>query len=370
MSDLKPILSSILSQTYSTALPDEHILSPKRIDSFLEEALNINASITSLLHNLRRFRQPYLSDVPPPRHQPPKSLSSSSTIQPQPTIHFTPTDRATFDTTTSTQLRSFNTLLQRFSSIETTRQDALRLNLERKYGKPTGALWRWAAGSEPVSSAPKSPEQDAEEGRAHALKTVRESILWYLGRNLQSAGAMYGEMVEIRVNREKEREKSILWKMDGPGKATNMNRAASTIAPEKTYMNGSTGPEPTPASRAAITEEESAQIEAQLTPAQLQLFAQENNSLLRHYEDTLSKVQAAEKSLIEISDLQGTLVSHLTEQGEMIERLVEDAEGTGENVQRGNRELKRAAERSSTARMVFWATVGICSSLVVWDLIF
>ena len=280
-------------------------------------------------------------------------------------VHFTAADRTNFDTSTTTQLRTFNTLLNSFSSVETVRQDTLRTTLDRKYGKPSGALWRWAAGSENAASAPKSPEQEEDEGRALALKTVRESILWYLGRKLQEAGAVYSEMVEIRVTREKEREKSILWKMDS---------AKPSTTSEKPYMNGTADPSapynPTPASRVAITEEESAAIESQLTPAQLQLFAQENNSLLRHYEDTLSKVQAAEKSLIEISDLQGTLVAHLSEQGEMIERLVEDAEGTGENVQRGNRELKRAAERGSTARMVFWTTVGLCGWLIVWDLIF
>ena len=111
-------------------------------------------------------------------------------------------------------------------------------------------------------------------------------------------------------------------------------------------------------------------IESQLSPEQLQLFASENSTLLNHYNDTLSKVTQAEKSILEIASLQQTLVSHLTTQGEMIEQLVMNAVNTDENVRRGNKELKKASERGSTAKMVFWTTVGICGFLVGWDLVF
>jgi len=78
----------------------------------------------------------------------------------------------------------------------------------------------------------------------------------------------------------------------------------------------------------------------------------------------------AEKSLIEISSLQETLVTHLSTQEEYISQLVSDVDTTQTNVGRGNRELKRATERRSTAQAVFWGTVGLCTWLVVWDLVF
>lgn len=78
----------------------------------------------------------------------------------------------------------------------------------------------------------------------------------------------------------------------------------------------------------------------------------------------------AEKSLLEISSLQQTLVSHLATQEEYIGQLVTDAGTTQTNVGEGNKELKRATEQRSTAQAVFWGTVGICTWLVVWDLIF
>lgn len=57
------------------------------------------------------------------------------------------------------------------------------------------------------------------------------------------------------------------------------------------YGAGSkSSPLPTP-DAVVLSEADSARIEAQLSPEQLQLFAEENDSMLRHYEDTLGKVQ-------------------------------------------------------------------------------
>ncbi|KAE8353674.1 hypothetical protein BDV28DRAFT_132666 [Aspergillus coremiiformis] len=92
--------------------------------------------------------------------------------------------------------------------------------------------------------------------------------------------------------------------------------------------------------------------------------------MVRYYEDALGQVRNAEKSLLEISSLQQTLVSHLSSQEEYIGQLVTDAASTQTNIGRGNTELKRASERRSTAQAVFWGTVGLCTSLIVWDLIF
>lgn len=80
--------------------------------------------------------------------------------------------------------------------------------------------------------------------------------------------------------------------------------------------------------------------------------------------------RTAEKSLLEISSLQQTLVAHLSTQEEYINQLVTDASNTHSNIGQGNKELKRASERRSTAQAVFWGTVGLCTWLVVWDLVF
>lgn len=107
-----------------------------------------------------------------------------------------------------------------------------------------------------------------------------------------------------------------------------------------------------------------------LTPEQTLLFASENNDLLNHYNTQLSSIQGAEKSILEISELHSTLHANLAQQSEHIEQLVADSYLTTENLGKGNKELKRASERKSTAQAVFYGTVVFCGVLVVWDLVF
>lgn len=80
--------------------------------------------------------------------------------------------------------------------------------------------------------------------------------------------------------------------------------------------------------------------------------------------------RSAETSLLSISELQTTLAANLDTQSSQISQLVQDSLSTSENVGGGNKQLKKAVERKSTARMVFWATVGLCGVLVGWDLVF
>lgn len=82
------------------------------------------------------------------------------------------------------------------------------------------------------------------------------------------------------------------------------------------------------------------------------------------------RYRTAEKSLVEISELQSLLVNNLATQSAHIEQLVTDSLSTTENVGGGNKELKRATQRPSTARYTFFAASGLCAFLIVWDLIF
>lgn len=345
--DLTPVLSSILEQKYATKpIAGQHDLSTK-LDSFLSEAYQINNNISSLLSYMRKIRQPYLSTAPPPR----RITSSSST-------YLTDRDRENIDSSTGQLLRELNANITNLTQAADLHASTATARLERKYGKPSGFLWKWAAGEGNAPDAGKSEEQLDEEGRAQTSKNFRDGVLWYLTNELSQAATRRQQMVEIRLEREQEKERSVLYKTktakidleNGRESYGNMDmRASSNYNPA---LEGETG------------------VEAQLTPEQLQLFEQENSTLLNHYNDTLKKVTQAEKSLLEISSLQQTLLSHLSTQGEMVEQLVTDVANTDENVRRGNKELKRASERSSTAKSFFWGSVGLCSFLVVWDLIF
>ncbi|KAJ5105533.1 hypothetical protein NUU61_002880 [Penicillium alfredii] len=411
MTDLTPALNQLLSTKHGSSIPSPKTRRPstETADEFLKEAYRINSHIHSLLQYLQSIRHAYLSTTTAASqrrasnartHKTSPSFSSPSftptgkgTLPPQhqhtpskTQTHLTDPERDAVDSSTALLLRDLAASIANLASAESLRQETESTVLRKQYGhSAAGALlWRWAGGSGALGdsgaeTAPdgKSVEQMQAEERARSVRTVRESVLWFLRRGLEGAASVQREMVEKRIERVREKEKSVLYKATAgglpPSSAAARSRKESVGPAEAGRRRSGAGAASPPLSApdaAVLSDADTAQIESQLSPEQLQLFAEENDSMLRHYQDTLGKVQNAEKSLVEISSLQETLVSHLATQEEYIAQLVTDADTTQTNVGRGNRELKRATERRSTAQAVFWGTVGLCTWLVVWDLVF
>ena len=74
--------------------------------------------------------------------------------------------------------------------------------------------------------------------------------------------------------------------------------------------------------------------------------------------------------MMEISELQTTLIANLEIQSERIDQLGEDSRETGDYVSGGNKQLKRAAVRWRPAKWFFYVSCGLSGFLVVWDLVF
>lgn len=281
--------------------------------------------------------------------------------------YLTDPQREEIDSQTSSLLRDLNGNITNLQQATNLRHDTAQRRLEKKYGKQNGFLLRWAAGGQdPDNDAGKSGQQVQEEGKERTIHMFREGVLWYLNWELKLTVGMQQEMVEIRLEREREKRASVLYdernrnvKLQRPADFEGVNGELNTAD-----MRGKDSFDP------ALDAAGGRGEQPELSPEQLQLFEEENSSLMNHYNETLAKVTQAEKSLVEISSLQQTLVGHLTVQGEMIGQLVSDAERTDENVQRGNKELKRASERASTAKIMYHSTLWLCAGLVVWDLIF
>ncbi|KAI9375338.1 hypothetical protein BJX61DRAFT_531658 [Aspergillus egyptiacus] len=359
MTDLTPTFAELLHKRDSSLSLSTRPLTTETADEFLKEAYRIKNNTT---HNRNLSTQ-----------NEPLSASELDSIT----------------TSTSSLLHTLSTSITNLSAAETLRQNTTSTLLDKKYGrkrsKASNLLFQWASGSSPLAggSAPtgnqgKREEQIVEEEKEELRKGVREGILWFLRRRLEGTIEMQRSMVEKRIERAREREMSVLYKSataataTATATATGSSGADVSISAPSTYPDTGleTAPGPAVGKAAMLDESEVAAIEAELSPEQLQLFAEENDSMVRYYEDTLSKVQNAEKSLLEISSLQQTLVSHLSIQEDYIGQLVTDVSNTEANIGRGNKELKRATERRSAAQAVFWGTVGLCTWLVVWDLIF
>lgn len=148
-------------------------------------------------------------------------------------------------------------------------------------GRFAGALSSWAAGSEGAKG--KGIEELEEEAREKQFGMFRESVLWYLRSKLGDCGRKQAQMMEIRIGREMEKNKSVLSKARGEAIA-DFGLTPGVIPAMKS----------TSAGRAAAMEEQRSGGSGsglELSEEQLQLFEQENQDMLKHYEQTLNQVR-------------------------------------------------------------------------------
>ncbi|CAP99233.1 Pc22g19450 [Penicillium rubens Wisconsin 54-1255] len=298
MTDLTPTLNNLLSKQGSS-ISQARKPYTETTDEFLKEAYRINSHVNSLLRYLQSIRHAYLSTTQPQRRNPNPNTNPKNATPATPQTNLTDPERDEVDTSTALLLRDLATSIANLSSAESLRQETSSTLLHKKYGhSAAGALlWRWAGGGGALDASAdesKSAEHVCAEESARSTATVRESVLWFLRRGLECAVSVQRRMVEKRIERVREKEKSVLYKV-GAGKAAgSAGRKGSVSVSERT--GGGVGPavgfDAFQAPEAAVlSEADTARIEAQLSPEQLQLFAEENDSMLRHYEDTLGKVQ-------------------------------------------------------------------------------
>ena len=233
-----------------------------------------NVHIASLNAYLRGIRQSYLSTAPPPR----RNYSSSKTSQ---STHLTDRQKEEIDAETKQLLRELNASIRNLADAEQLRQNTEATLTRKRYARlGLGALGAWAAGGEGHT---KSDEQEEEEARANAISMHRESVLWYLRQKLQQCGSLQASMMEKRIMREVEKNRSVLAK------------SCSGTVGERGGLGDAPVPPPTlfPGSSAALQETHPQQYnpEEELTPEQIQMFERENQDMLKHYESTLDQVR-------------------------------------------------------------------------------
>jgi syntaxin 18 len=191
-------------------------------------------------------------------------------------------------------LRALNMQIRQLADAESVRQStASNILMKKRAQKGLGGFVRWANGGAMLT---KTEEEKLQEGKEEAVKIHREGVIWYLQTRLGEAGRYQAEMMEVRLSREVEKSKSILYKVRGdvgmiggdwpadvgPGisAASGHSRGPSMGGPRGGYRNAG-----------GVESEEGRHIEQQLSEEQLSLFAQENNDMLKQYEDTLDQVR-------------------------------------------------------------------------------
>lgn len=177
-------------------------------------------------------------------------------------------------------IRQLNDAIKTLGVAEQARQAAQsQVALKKRAKQGLGALGRWAAGG---AITAKSPEEEIEEAKANTIKAHRESIIWSLQKQLEECGQFQSNMMEIRLTREVEKSKSVLHK----------TRITAPVMADYDPAKGGQGAEADYRGTASYSADEgSTVIENQLDPEQLQLFAQENQDMLKQYEDQLDKIR-------------------------------------------------------------------------------
>ncbi|KAK1780172.1 snare-complex protein syntaxin-18 N-terminus-domain-containing protein [Copromyces sp. CBS 386.78] len=323
-------------------------------DEFLKEAYRITSLVAQLHSELRNLRQAYLSTAAPRKTHLHTSTRNGSS---QP-VYLTDRDREEIDANAKATLRDLNARIRALEDAEQLRQSTETALIQKKYARGLGALGSWAAGGGPLGSS-KSKEHAAAEAVARQLGAHRESVIWYLRQRLQETARTQQAMMETRLTREMEKNRSVLAKArSSAGNNFGSRRRSGSVA------HGNTSHLP-----ADEYERKSSLPTEDLTDEQIQMFEKGNQDMVKHFESTLDKVRAAEQSLLEISELQNMLVSNLTTQSAHIDQLVSESFETTEGVDRGNKELKKSTNKASPARYTFFAATGLCAFLVIWDLI-
>ncbi|KAI3395921.1 hypothetical protein diail_632 [Diaporthe ilicicola] len=353
------LLKARSASTTRGALPDLD-----RIDGYLKEASSINRDIVNLHSELSHIRQAYLSTAAPRKTQLRKGAQDKS-------VYLTDADRNAVDRMAKESLQRLNLRIRILEDEEAKRHEAAMKDINRRYGRGLRALTGWAAGSAlgENEDGAKSPEHAAAIKLEMQLFLHKGTVIGYLKEKLSVATKLQGGMMETRLAREMEKNRSILAK-------ARSSQLPPALAKEFGFDDSSPSSNPAPRPSAPglpVDEEESRRRQGEdldLTDEQKQMFERDNQDMLKHYNSALDKVRTVEKSIVEISELQQMLADNLTVQSAHIDQLVTDAERTEENVGGGNKQLKKASQKKfSQARVTFYAASALCTALVLWDLI-
>lgn len=180
------------------------------------------------------------------------------------------TERASIDAEAKTVLRQLHAAVERISQTEQIRQDtASHIALRKRNQGGLSAIGRWAAGGAVTA---KSAEEEVEEAKQKMLNAHRESIVWFLQAKLREAGTLQSTMMEIRIQREVEKSKSVLYKAKNSSVSYSQGFDPA-LDSEKSDTQGQEREQPL------------------LSQEQMELFAQENQDMMKHYQDTLDQVR-------------------------------------------------------------------------------
>jgi len=247
--------------------------------------LDQNSRIYELVTYLRTIRQPYLSDAPAPRRRRFVASNDQRAGSVKDPVYLSNAQRDQIDSEAKGVLRDLHAAVYTLKQAEQIRQNAdAALVKKRRHRNGFGVLGTWANGG---SSAELGPQERAEDGRAMTIAAHREGVIWFLESRLQDCGGLQTVMMQTRMNRELERNKSVLYKAEG----------ASLLWKDVTGPSASRKATKKAPNKLRVEELDTAQDGAQSDTGQWaagfteELLVEENKNMMKLYEDKLGKVR-------------------------------------------------------------------------------
>ncbi|KAJ9113618.1 hypothetical protein QFC22_005926 [Naganishia vaughanmartiniae] len=331
---------------------------------FMDEAYRIHKQLTELTDHLRLIRRAYLSTSPAPL---PSRLRQQQQQQQQqqskPGNELDPEKQRLRYLENAKHLsdREKDEVDVRARLIIKTCRDRVELLERREKLRQAKAPTTTSTTSSLISQflpslqalTSSSENTLTPQQRSSIMAAHHGAVVWFLNAQLLKISEAQREMQEERAKIRDERGKSL----------------GALVAKEVVGANGDTGwgrgtvgngpinltipyKPPTKDSATAPDADDPLATESNLdlSPSQIQQFSSENTQLLESMQSTLDTVLHAERSLMEISQLQTTLISHLASQTETIERLYDDANDAIASVDQANTQLKEAKRSGRDAR--------------------
>ncbi|KLO15866.1 hypothetical protein SCHPADRAFT_870445 [Schizopora paradoxa] len=220
---------------------------------------------------------------------------------------------------------------------------------------------------------PSRLKQDSSSDLSSTLFLHNSGVTTYLTSRLAEASQTQSGMQEERIKRQTERTRTLgsgatlEGLVPAPVNAPQMTNStstrswlgdaasnlAATILLPSASSNAQTKPAYVPQLQSPAQDEweDDEYDDMELSASQIQQFETENANILKNVQDTLASVEKAESRLQEIAALQTELVTHLTQQSEIIDQIYEDSIVSTETVERGNVQLREAKRRAKDSRL-------------------
>ena len=244
----------------------------------------------SLRQYLLSIRRAYNSTAPPSK-RPRRNLQYSNHVTSAEPTYLSSQDKDSLDSSSKSVLRDLNASITQLASAESVRRETSAHLLNKKYNR--NFLNRWAGGDIATGKdAARATEEDALE----TIKLVRDSVLWFLQKRLEDVSEIQRRMMERRLDRDIEKGRSMLHrvrKVNGRDtvKDSSFGVGTTTEGLQEGSLRTSAVDLKGQHRSVEMEEERRKDIEKQLDPDQLQLFAKENKDMLKFYEDTLDQVR-------------------------------------------------------------------------------